>query len=328
MLSFKEQVIRNLSPGQELVRIYAKSQLKSAVEIRYDGRLVTHSLQKLDIGSLFSKPPVFEIEGQGSYDDLYRMLSDRYGLGLVSGIDYYHGQPIYPSEHLQYALLPIMSDSYGYYGETPVYFIKRGCSVNGEGYERDLTSLDQEYLFRAIKVKSFFTSTVFSVESKLFVDNRLTQTGIEEIVKQASTHFDDKLISLIHQQLTGGTVTGLLSDGLSDVMIFLCPNGLEFLIRFSSFEGDLPDLNFISQSSSNILSDDPQGLLLGEMEKVSENPGEREREIYISDYEVIQHNSSLSLQEEETQEEKKPEKQLTIDEVEEEIVVYLDPERM
>lgn len=55
---------------------------------------------------------------------------------------------------------------------------------------------------------------------------------------------------------------------------------------------------------------------------------EREGEIYISDYEVIQHNSSLSLQEEETQEKKKPEKQLTIDEVEEEIVVYLDPERM
>lgn len=321
MQTFKEQVIEKLSSGHEFIRIYAKSNLRSIIETRANGMLVSTVLQKLDIRSLFGYSPVIEVPVDATMDDLYQLVSDKYNLGLEKGIDYYNVAPLYPTQDQKYALLPILNDSYGYYGEIPVYYSMIDSGVNGEGLNRDITAVSHEYCFRLSMVKLFFVSRIFdfrNMEGLAFLGNRFTQSSKQYLLDQIKDILNPDFCTLMDTQITKGVVTHLFTDGLSDILVFKCQNGLSLFVRFTSKLDDLPDLNYSSTEDLNLMSDDSKELLLGGDEQVSEKPGEGKGENYISDYEVIHPNSSLT-----SEENKEP---LIQDEVEEEIVVYLDPD--
>lgn len=321
MQTFKEQVIQKLSSGHEFIRIYAKSDLRSIIETRASGMLVTTVLQKLDIKSLFGFSPVIEIPANITVDDLYQIVSNKYNLGLEKGIDYYNAEPLYPTQDQKYISLPILNDSYGYYGEIPVYYSIIDSSVNGDGLMRDITDVPHEYCFRLSMVKLFFVSRIFDLrklETNAFIGNRFTQASKQYLLDQIKHKLNADFYSLMDIQITKGVVTHLFTDDLSDILVFKCPNGVSLFVRFTSNLNDLPDVNYSSTEDINLMSDDSKELLLGESEQVSEKPDEGKGETYISDYEVIQPNTSL------TPEENKEE--LIQDEIEEEIVVYLNPE--
>ncbi|WNV45832.1 hypothetical protein [Aeromonas phage AerS_266] len=321
MQTFKEQVIQKLSSGHEFIRIYAKSNLRSIIETRANGMLVSTVLQKLDIKLLFGFSPVIEIPVGTTMDDFYQIVSDKYNLGLEKGIDYYNAEPLYPTQDQKYISLPILNDSYGYYGEIPLYYTRSDSGVNGDGLMRDITHIPHEYCFRLSMVKLFFVSRIFdlrNLETNAFIGNRFTQASKQYLLNQIKHRLSSEFYTLMDLQITKGVVTHLFTDTLSDILVFKCPNGLSLFVRFTSNLDDIPDLNYSSTEDTNLLSDDSKELLLGESEQVSEKPDEGKGENYISDYEVINPNPSLTPEE-------KPE-ELIQDEIEEEIVVYLDPD--
>lgn len=303
-MTFKEQVIAKLSPKDSFIRIFSVDEDKSVVETSRNGLLVRNTLNKVDISSLFSSIPYVEVTPSSTYDDVYKTISDRYGLGWVRGVDYYNSDQIqFPETHPRWERIPLKKDSYGYYGILSVMLVAKGKSLTGEILERDLTELDQNVIYDKIKLRTFFTSKVFDLEDpkkNVFADNKLSINFVDLLIDEMQNEFDEVLIDITRTGLIRGCVVGLINDGLSDVMLFQVPSGVEIFIRFYSERGDLPNLKLFPNGNDDVLVDDSNGSTTGGDGKVSEKPDEGKGDSNNSDYEVINPNPSLPPKENNT----------------------------
>lgn len=304
-MNFKSLIISNLPEGDKFLRIYSRSERFSVVEVERGGELIPCALTKENIRDYFSTFPYIELPAESSCNDVYKLLSKKFDLGLVRGIDYFLDTPVALSDTPVYLELPILQDSYGYYGSIGVMVSLEGSSLNGELEDKDLFEIPQDIIYASPKLRTVFTSKVFTLEGKnLFGDNRLSTEFIAVLMAVVETEFDEFFSRDVQQGLLKGKVVGLINDGLSDVLLFRFPNGHEYFIRFMSQKDDLPVVELNPQEEDILLVDDSQELPAGEEEMVSENPGGKEGDFNISDYEVIAYIPSLTPQENELPEDR------------------------
>lgn len=297
-MSFKEQLIQKLSPNQTFVKVFAKDSDNTVVDLLEDNLPKRYLLEKKDIKTFFSKPPVLSLPVGSTANDLYNAFSERFGLGLVKGVDYDDGSLLALYRDFQYVTLTMSFDSLGYKGSIGVLVNDIQFTLQGK-LERNLNGADQHYLFSNGRVRAYLCSKVFTSTVNLFSSNKLSRQFVSELQAQIKEALDIDF----RYELEAGMAIGRFNDGLSDLILFRTSSGYEYFLRFSSSVGDLPVLDYFSKSDSILLDDGSKELLSG-MEVISaEKPGEKSGEEFIySDYEVIKHNPSLSPEENTPQE--------------------------
>lgn len=292
-MSFKEQVIRKLSPEQSLVRLFPKDEDNTVVEVKEGTHLKQLLLEKKDIRTFFSKPPVFSLPVGSDANTLYNAFSEAFSLGLIKGVDYNDESILTLSRDFQYVTLTMSFDSLGYKGSVGVLVNDIRYTLNGK-LERNMTGVDHSYLFSNSRVKTYLCSKVFTSSGKLFSSNKLSRQFVSElgamILGELGVNFKPELET--------GMAIGRFNDGLSDIILFRTGSGYEYLIRFSSLQGDIPNLEYFPNENSILLDDGSKELLSGMEDENAVKPGEKSGEEFIySDYEVINHNPSLSPEE-------------------------------
>lgn len=264
MATFKEQVIEVLPQGHEFSNIYSKTPEFSIVKTRYRGRVYELTMGKLDLSSLFQRLTVIPVGLDETYNDVYNRISERYGLGLVHGVDYYNGELVHPLDSLRFVSLPLLPDGYGYHGTIDCFLAHSSSTLATDLPIRDLSGVDQEYITRDLWTRTALVSQVYSSSEPMFIEDRLSSSFAKLL--------HDKLngrSSLELEALVKAKVVDLLNDELSDIMVIRVPNGSEYLVRFQSSKGDLPVI-LISTEDKNILDENSKEILPGEMVEESE----------------------------------------------------------
>lgn len=256
-MTFRESVIASLPEGVELNRIYALGPYRTAVETRQDNVPSEGIMEKINIGDLFSTIPFMVVGNQVTYAEIYEYVSNKFNLGLVSGIDYFNGETIIVEDQRQYVQLPIMEDSYGYFGSMGCYLVKRGTTMSTEMEQRDLTQCSQSVFNLEVRVKTTLAGTIFTDPDNglLFIENRLSGKLIKLIKDTLNKQFPDGQDVVSDSDLRQGVVTHLINDGLTDIAVFQLLNGKPVFIRFSSLKGDLPILTLKETDHDNLLDE-------------------------------------------------------------------------
>lgn len=279
-MTFRESVIASLPEGVELNRIYALGPYRTAVETRQDNVQSEGIMEKINIGDLFSTIPFMVVDNQVTYAEVYEYISNKFNLGLVSGIDYFNGDTIIIEEQRQYVQLPIMEDSYGYFGAMGCYLVKRGTTMSTEMEQRDLSQCSQSIFNLDVRVKTTLAGTILTDPDNglLFVENRLSGKMIKLIKDVLSNQFPDGQGVVTDSDLRQGVVINLINDGLTDIAVFQLLNGTPIFIRFSSIEGDLPILTLKETGVENILDENSKESLSevdgNDLEEAGEKRGE------------------------------------------------------
>lgn len=274
-MTLKDQLITDLPEGHEFVRVYAIDQYRTIVETLVNGTGQEGLLSKISIDEFFSAVPFMVVETQVTYNEVYDFLSRKFNLGLVQGVDYFNNETIIVGDERTYVSLPILADSYGYYGNLGCYLVQSGNTLATQMVSRDLTAYPQTLLNQDVKLRTTLCSTIFRLNGKLFLENRLTSGFVKLIWDTVTVNFPDGQDYLTQRDLVQGVVTNMFNDGLSDIIALKLYNGEVVLIRFASIPGDLP---LKETEVGNILDETSQEDLSGidgkDLEEAGEERGE------------------------------------------------------
>ncbi|QDJ97093.1 hypothetical protein PQC07_gp180 [Aeromonas phage D3] len=275
IVTFTELVEQNLPEGHSLSRIYSVSKTHSVLETHQDGIPHEYMMEKLDISELFIMPPVIGLPHAISRDSLYNLMSERFDLGLVKGIDYLDGTMQQVTDDPMYVTLPIHEDSHGYTGELRFYVVNEKRSLSGNLKRRDLTGCDHTIVLNDFKLRTLLVSKTwgYGSEKRMFSFETLSGYFVSLLMTAIKETFGEEQDVVEEGQFTRGVVTGLLNDGLSDIAIFKLYNGVEYLIRFSSPKGDLP-LHLKETEDANLLDENSKEILAGSVERIGKSEGE------------------------------------------------------
>lgn len=273
-MTFKEQVLKALPEGHEFTAIFSKSSEATMVKTRYEGRVYELTMPKVNINTLFSKTIVIPVGLDETFDDVYRRISERFGLGLVKGVDYYNANKVNPLNVLQYYSLPILRDSYGYFGAINCFLTHASTSLSTILEYRDLTGVDQAYITKDMWTRTMLVSEIYSCDTPMFLEDGLSP-GF-------ARYLSDKLgsrSSIKPDRLARGKVIDLINDDLSDILVLRLINGMEYLIRFQSESGDLPAI-LISTGDENTLDESSKEFLSGDEKEKPEWDSERDKGLF------------------------------------------------
>lgn len=241
-MTFKEQVEATLPKSVTLLRIYSRTETETALELIKGANKSVSTMNKVDIKDYFSKLPVIYTKAGETYNALYARISKLYDLGLVEGVDYYNNAVVESTEGSEkYVTLPISKDSYGYYGNMRCYVSRYPTRLGGDKVQRDLTGNPQEYYFSFLRFKIHLVSKVYSSFRPMFVENRLSQNFIDEIIAGAYNTLGGKE-SYYRDELVASIIIDNFSDDISDIVALKFTDGRVVLLRFKSEIGDLPNL--------------------------------------------------------------------------------------
>lgn len=271
--SFKDAVVAKLPAGYKYVRMYSTCLEESAVEVLHNGSPKTLSMSKVDISTYFLKPPVFFVGSSEIYNDLYKEISERYGLGLVDGIDYYDANPIEATETMRYVDMPILKDSYGYYGFIRCYVIKGTKGISSPSIEKDLTTDPVGLGMSLMRLRVYGMTYVHADRRPIFIKNRLSVGFIDSIVGKIEKAGEKGLANYSRDVLIQAVVIDYLNDGLSDLILLRLKNGETVFIRFKSEKGDLPVL-VENNDNNDVETGDSKELLVGDDVDVSIGEGD------------------------------------------------------
>lgn len=279
-MTFKESVIASLPEGVKLNRIYSLGLYRTAVETRQDNVQTEWVMEKINIADFFSVIPFMVVDTQVTYAEVYEYISNKFNLGLVSGIDYFNNETIVVGDERQYVQLPIMEDSYGYFGITGCYLVKPGTTMMTPMGERDLTQCSQSEFNVEVRVKTTLAGAILSDPDNglLFIENRFTGKMIKLIKDVLNRQFPDGQSVITDSDLRQGVITNVINDGLTDIAVFRLLNGNVIFIRFSSIEGDLPVLTLKETEVGNLLDENSKESLSGVDGSSLEETGEKRGE--------------------------------------------------
>lgn len=302
MYSFKDDLLKQLPEGYKFIRIYSTNEKETIVEASINAANKVFTLSKMDISSLFNKVPTIAVGTDWTYNDLYKKISDIYALGLVQGVDYYNNEAVKPSVTLRYEELPLLADSYGYYGKIPCHVVIGTLMGISNEVQRDLRGGMAPYL-QALKLQSFLMSKRFGcISGSNFIGDRFSGSFIEAISEQAKQEINETVSNHLGDILRGSVIDFFFSDGISDICSLKNSSGEVFLIRIKTTPDDIPSI--ISNETIDLETSNSKGLLVGMRLRMSENPDEGKGEINIqqSDSDI----SVLSVTPEESTEEVTP----------------------
>lgn len=268
--SFKDDIASRLPEGYTVYQIYSFSDDITRIE-GIKGVLKTFfELKKVDLTNYFSKIPTVTISATATLNDLYRMLSDIFDLGLLINIDYYDSTPLKPSSVAQYVELPISNNSYGYKGMMRCYVVTEALTGINMDVERDVTSVDVTRALNRVKFRNFIMGCMISSTQTKFVDNALALEFVNEIIDQFSNEVDADSLSEFKTLLSTARVVEKYSDDISDIVVIISNQEL-FQIRY------LEPLK--NNGASDNTSDSSQGLPDEDTDSSAENPVSGEGDI-------------------------------------------------
>ena len=278
MYSFKDELLTQIPEGHIVTGVRAVSEEVTVVETSEHHAKHVFTLSKMDISSLFKKVPTLSVGTDWTYNDLYAKISDIYSLGLVRGIDYDNQQAIKPSVTLRYEELPLLVNSYGYYGKIPCNIVIGSLCGICNNSQRDLRGGLAPYL-KALKLQSFLMSKRFGTDQGTnFSGDHFSVAFIEAIRIEAEQEVGQKYSEILVDILTHSVIDFFFSDGLSDLCSLKSYDGEVYLIRINTSSDDLP---VISNETNDLETSDSKGLLVGMRLRLSENPEEGKGEINI-----------------------------------------------
>jgi hypothetical protein len=261
--NFKDDIASRLPEGYAIYQIYSLNADVTRIE-GIKGSLKTFfELKKVDIGEYFSKIPTITVPQSVTMNDLYDLVSEIYGLGLVRGVDYYDTGVLNPSSVAQYIELPISANSYGYKGVIRCYIVLEALTGIGLGIKRDITNVDIAAGLNKLKFRNFLMGSIASITEPKFVKNTLSLEFITAIINRFSTEVDASTLAQCKSLLTGARVVEKYSDGLSDVVVIISNQEL-FQIRYI--------ISLKNNGVSDSTSDNSKGLTDGDTDSSAENP--------------------------------------------------------
>lgn len=261
--NFKDDIASRLPEGYTIYQIYSLSADVTRIE-GIKGPLKTFfELKKVDLDDYFLKIPTVTVPATVTMNDLYALLSEIYGLGLVSGVDYYDSSALNPSSAPQYVELPISANGYGYKGSMRCYIVLETLTGYNVSAQRDITEVDIKSQLNKLKFRNFLMGSVISIKQSQFVDNTLSLEFIVAIIDLFSTEVDETTLAEFKSLLTTARVVEKYSDGLSDVAVIISNQEL-FQIRFIT--------SLKNNGVNDSTSDNSQGLTDGDTESSAENP--------------------------------------------------------
>lgn len=261
--NFKDDIASRLPEGYAIYQIYSLNADVTRIE-GIKGSLKTFfELKKVDIGEYFSKIPTITVPQSVTMNDLYDLVSEIYGLGLVRGVDYYDTSILNPSSVAQYIELPISANSYGYKGVIRCYIVLEALTGIGLGIKRDIINVDITAGLNKLKFRNFLMGSIASIAEPKFVKNTLSLEFITAIINRFSTEVDASTLAQCKSLLTGARVVEKYSDGLSDVVVIISNQEL-FQIRYI--------ISLKNNGVSDSTSDNSKGLTDGDTDSSAENP--------------------------------------------------------
>lgn len=229
--SFQDEVIKSLPPGHQFIRMSSVSPTMTDVITVKDGIKYDLQMAKFDVGTLFNKFPVIYLNENSTYNDLYEVISRRYGLGLNKNVDYYNSSFLPLEGHPVYLELPIDERCPAYCGVIRCY-IGRSALISGDPDPlRDLTELDGSVYLNQLKVKSFLASKLFDIDKQLDIGEVIPPNVIELIVADMDKDTYQGSADNYRYILSDAKVIDLFSDGLSDIALVKTYQG-NLLIRY------------------------------------------------------------------------------------------------
>lgn len=230
--SFQNEVIKSLPTGHRFIRMVSGS--NNATIVHTVKNAVKHELvmPKMDIGRYFYKIPTIFIPENSSYNDLYELISKRYGLGLQKNVDFYNSATLPVTEVPTYVELPINEACCSYYGMIRCYVLKHSLSNGNPKPIRDLTSTDGSTYLNKLKVKSYFMGELICLADHLPVGETLPASVVELLVGDMDKQTYPGASDSYRYILSDAKVIDLFNDGISNVFLMETFQGL-FTVRYS-----------------------------------------------------------------------------------------------
>jgi hypothetical protein len=263
--SFKDDIASRLPEGYSLVRMFSLGTDETSIEGKKNGVKTTFTLTKEDITPYFLKPPAIAMKAESTLNDLYGRLSDIYGLGLASNIDYYNDSPLNPSSTPRYVELPISPNSYGYKGTIRCHVVLDAFGGVSLGSYRDLTQGDVSDAMLKLKLRNYLLGNLFKLDVLCFIEDRLTLEFIDKVVVNVNRELGKSVDVGLRSILTNSVVLETYCDGLSDVVVIITKEKEIFQIRYLT--GSIKN-----NDKKDNKTDNSQGLTVGDNEGSAENP--------------------------------------------------------
>lgn len=205
------------------------------IEYLDNGIVEQRKINKINLNDHYSKRVEVQFVKGMTYEDLYELLSDRYGLGLVNEIDYVLRGEI-EFDDILLLTLPIAATSYGYKGSFSFYLYKDPYGSITNGWARkDFRDLSFRFTEGSRGLQSKLSSKLFVSDKQMFTANILTMNA-KDVMRSHLRGCDRALI----EDAVNGYATSIFNDGLSDVVIFTTQLNHTYAARFKSSKGDLP----------------------------------------------------------------------------------------
>lgn len=230
--SFQNEVIKSLPTGHRFIRMVSGANNTTIVHTVKNA--VKHELvmPKMDISRYFYKIPTISIPENSSYNDLYELISERYGLGLQKNIDFYNSSTVPVTESPVYMELPVNESCCAYYGNIRCYVLKHNLYNGNLKPVRDLTSTDGSTYLNKLKIKSYFIGKLICLADHLTIGKTLTPDIVELLVSDMDSQTYPGASDSYRYILSDAKVIDLFNDGISDILLIETFQGL-LSIRYS-----------------------------------------------------------------------------------------------
>lgn len=275
--SFKDDVSARLPAGHSLIRMYSTGSTETNVETLKGSVKHTFTMSKVDVSSWFIKAPTLSLREDATYNDLYALISETYGMGLVEGVDYYDVRPLNVSAVKQYYDLPILKDSYGYRGNIRCFALNNVFSGIDNQVQRNLIDVENIEDITRLKIRNYLAGTLSTYNRPIFIDNRLSIGFIDHISSASYDELGPIGPALLREELILSTVVDAFNDGISDIAVLKTASDELTFLRYLSVEDDVPSIK--NNEGIDLEIDDSQELAIGDRDSSSENPGQGKGDI-------------------------------------------------
>lgn len=238
MGGLREEIVKKLPEGAVVGGIYKDPADETKIIIEYilDNKVNRVTPERVNVATLFDYEKGIALVDGLTYNDVYEIVSKRYGLNFIKGIDYIDNQEEI-TEAKRYRL-PINDYSLRFTpGGFNVDIIKLSTAILGDEKERNLTDLVLLPMsnFTVDQLRYLALNFHDLKNIKCFEGGQITIAFRQAIAETIDTSLPDLKKEILSSYLLKG-----YSDILSDVVLLVGPSEIPFIIRYESAEGDVP----------------------------------------------------------------------------------------
>lgn len=224
--SFQDEVIKSLPVGHRFIRMVSGSPTTTIVHTVKEAVKYQLEMAKVDIGSYFNKIPTIPLPENSTYNDLYDVLSKRYGLGLQKNVDYYNSAILSFTGDTTYVELPVSDSCCAFHGNLRCYIVKHNLSNGTQSPIRDLTDVDGSSYLNKLKAKSYFLGKLICLANTPSIGDILSSDVIELLVSDMDKETYPGASDGYRYILSDAKVIDLFNDGISDIILIETYQGL------------------------------------------------------------------------------------------------------